>query len=208
MSTSTSNNKEFFLIRHAESMGNIGLDPGFDPLLSPLGHAQAQACAQLMREYCDECTLILASPFERCLMTADEIASASELTYTIEPDIQEYFKADWFPIKKVQFESLEQKAKKHPLASIEANAPSQWWPEKNESADEFYLRISMFRNHLINNSVFNAEKIVCIGHWASVQALAYSMVPNIDMPFVKNAAVTKINYSESRFNADFVNLEK
>ena len=200
----TVDKREFFLIRHAESMGNIGLDTGYDPLLSPLGHAQAKQSAEFMKQFCNQQdTLILASPFNRCLITAEEIAKTSNLTFQIVTELQEFFQADWFPIKKISFESLKLKAERY--IHITGNYDnSQWWPEKNETLDEFSIRMAIFRNKLTGNT-FSSKKIVLIGHWASIQQLAQHMVPTINMNVVKNGAVTKINYINGKFQTEFIN---
>ena len=87
--------KEFYLIRHAQSMGNIGMDTGDDSDLSPLGHAQVKQCATFMQDYCDDTTLILSSPFERCLITAEAIAIENSLTIQIVVALHELFAKEW-----------------------------------------------------------------------------------------------------------------
>ncbi len=64
--------------------------------------------------------------------------------------------------------------------------------------------MAMLRNKLLS-SEFDAEKVICIGHWASIASLAYAMVPDIDLPVVDNAAVTGINYVDGQFSAEFIN---
>lgn len=196
-------NKEFYLIRHAQSMGNIGMDTGYDPDLSPLGHAQAKQCALFMQDYCDSETLILASPFERCLVTAEAIAEASSSKVRMVVALHEFFAREWFVIKRVKILSLAKKAEKHHLVVGEYD-DKQWWPSENETQQEVEVRMAMFRNNLLS-SKFDAEKIVCVGHWASIASLAYAMVPDIDMPVVDNAAVTKIDYFNGEFSIDFIN---
>lgn len=195
--------KEFFLIRHAQSMGNIGMDRSDDPDLSPLGRAQAEQCASFMQNYCDENTLILSSPFERCLLTAEAIASQNSLKIRMVVALHELFAKEWFVMKKVKFQSLIEKARKHPL--IEGSYDNgKWWPEENETQQEVEIRLAMLRNRLVSDQ-YNAEKIICVGHWASIAALAHSMVPEIDLPFVDNAAVTKIDFYSGEFAIDFIN---
>ncbi len=196
--------KEFYLIRHAQSMGNIGMDRGYDPGLSPLGHAQAKNCGEEMKQFCDPDTLILSSPFERCIITAEAIAEVNGLKVTIMTDLHEHFAAEWFPVKKVKFESLKEKAAKHDLVTGEYD-DSKWWPEVNEGYDDVNVRLAMLRNFLTKSSAFPNTKIVCVGHWASIAALAELMVPDIDFLFVENAGITKINYINGKFSDEFVN---
>lgn len=195
--------KEFFLIRHAESMGNIGMDGSYDPGLSPLGHAQAKHCGKEMLRFCDSDTLILSSPFERCLLTAEAIAEESDLTIKIMALLHEHFAEEWFPIRKVKFESLSEKAAKHELVIGEYD-DNRWWPEVNEDLKDVKVRMAMVRNVLTGRE-YNNSKIVCVGHWASIKPLAELMVPDIDFPYVENAGVTKINYISGKFQEEFVN---
>ncbi len=195
--------KEFYLIRHAQSMGNIGLDTGSDPDLSPLGHAQAKQCATLMEEYCDDNTLILSSPFERCLVTSEAIAVKNSLKIKMVVALHEFFAREWFSMKRVKLLSLSEKAEKHPLI-IGDYDNNQWWPDENESQQEVEVRMAMLRNRLVSGE-YKSEKIICVGHWASIASLAYAMTPEIDLPFVENAAVTKIDFYDGEFTVDFIN---
>lgn len=195
--------KEFYLIRHGQSMGNIGMDSGNDPDLSPLGHAQAKQCGIFMQDHCDENTLLISSPFERCLRTAEAIAERNGLKIKMEPSLHEFFSSDWFVMSKVQLLSLPEKAARHPLVSG-FYPPEQWWPIENETSEDLDIRMAMFRNRLLSNE-FDAEKVICIGHWASIASLANSMVPGIEMPVVENAAITCIYYNDGEFSVEFIN---
>lgn len=196
-------NKEFYLIRHAQSMGNIGMDSGNDPDLSPLGRAQAEHCATFMQDYCDKDTLILSSPFERCLKTAEAIATQNSLKIRIVVALHELFAREWFVMKKVKLISLAEKARKHPLV-VGYYDNGKWWPDDNETQQEVEIRMAMLRNRLVSHE-YDSDKIICIGHWASIAALAHAMVPDIDIPFVDNATVTKIDFFGGEFSVDFTN---
>lgn len=195
--------KEFFLIRHAESLGNIGLDSGYDPGLSPRGYAQAAHCAEKMKSFCSPDTLILSSPFERCITTAEIIAEESDLLVTIVPALHEHFAVESFPMKRVKLDSMRVKAEKHKrVAGVYDD--SCWWPEENEGQEDLNVRMSIFRNNLIG-SRFSAPQILCIGHLPSLIALAKSMVPEIVVGRFDNCGVIKINYKNGKFSLEFVN---
>lgn len=195
--------KEFYLIRHGQSMGNIGMASSDDPDLSPLGHAQAKQCGIFMQDYCDEDTLIISSPFERCLRTSEAIAELNDLKIRMEPALHEFFASDWFVMNKVKLLSLPEKASRHPLV-VGFYSDERWWPSENETTEDVEIRMAMFRNRLLSRD-FDAEKIICVGHWASIASLANAMVPGIDMPVVENAGVTCIYYTDGEFSAEFVN---
>ncbi|MBN1863507.1 MAG: histidine phosphatase family protein [Victivallales bacterium] len=195
--------KIFYLVRHAESLGNIGIVAGWDPGLSPLGHAQARQCAEFMSCFDLSGAIVLSSPFERCLSTAEMIASENSLSVRIEVSLHELFAAEWFPVGQVKFRSLAEKASSHDL--IEGDYPGgRWWPERNEGTGDVQVRMAIFRNRLLG-AEFPFERIVCVGHWASVDALAASMVPGIVLDRVDNASVTQIFFSGGKLSTGFVN---
>jgi len=195
--------KEFYLIRHAQSMSNVGLDSGYDADLSPLGHVQAKQCAELMHEYCDNDTLILSSPFERCIVTAEAIASFNQLTVTLLPELHELFADEWFVMNKIKLPSLQQKAEQHSFV-VGTYSDDRWWPQDNETSKQLDIRMAMLRNRLLSNE-FQSEKIICIGHWASIASLACSMLPEMEIPVVENAGVTGIDYTDGCFSLNFIN---
>ena len=195
--------KTFYLVRHAESLGNIGIDTGWDPHLSPQGHAQAARCAEFLGRFCDGETLLLASPFERCLMTAEQIARHSGLRIKIEVALHEFFAQEWYPVRSVRMASLKEKALAHPL--VEGEYPDgRWWPERNENYEDLKVRMAMLRNRLLG-AEFAAGTIVCVGHWISVQILVALMLNGIDMPVVDNASVTEVKYCGGRLSCGFIN---
>jgi broad specificity phosphatase PhoE len=195
-------NKEFYLVRHAESMGNTGMDGGYDPALSPLGYAQAKQCAENLKQFCEKDTLLFSSPFERCIMTAEAIAEATGLKVTIMPALHEYFNKESFPIHKIKLKSIKEKASRHHfLTGIYDD--SQWWPEKNETLEDLKIRMAMFRNQ-ITGPRFPVSKIVCVGHLPSLLALAEAMVPDEIFRF-PNAGINKINYINGKFSSEFIN---
>ncbi len=185
--------KEFYLVRHAESLENIGIESSVsDPNLSPKGLWQRSKCAEFLKKYCNSRTLILSSPFLRCITTSEAIAQALSTKIRLEPAMHEYFSETLFNIKKVKLPSLKKIASEHP-AITGFYSDENWWPDANEDRATLEMRLAMFRNRLLG-SEFNADKIICVGHWASVEALAKSMVPSMDIFTIANASVTRIDF--------------
>jgi len=194
--------KTFFLIRHAESMGNVGMDNGCDPGLTPQGHAQARKCGEFMAQFCDAETQLLSSPFLRCVTTSKAIAEANGLKIRLVPALHELFLREWFPPASINFSSLREIAENHPLV-IGKYDEIPWWPEDGETEFECIQRLAMFRNRLLG-SEFPEDKIICVGHWASIEALTLSFCPEIHIPPVSNAGVTKIEWDGRKANAEMV----
>lgn len=197
--------KNFFLIRHGESLGNIGMDSSADPNLSPNGHAQVAECALLMKEYLSSNDIILTSPFERCIATAMRIGEQTGVKVVLEPALHEYFAPNLINMKYLKLETITQKQKKYTNLECSLDKLDDvWWPTKAESYQERIIRIAMLRNRLIDKS-FAYANIVCVGHWCSIKDLALLLVPTIKLDFVKNAAITNISYGNNIFNVEFIN---
>ncbi|HCE42983.1 MAG TPA: hypothetical protein DET40_05505 [Lentisphaeria bacterium] len=196
--------KEFYIVRHAESMENIGIESSvFDPGLSPKGLWQKNKCAEFLKKYCGSQTILLSSPFLRCVMTSEAIASAIGTKITLEPALHEYFSKTLFNIKKVKLPSLRKIASGHPLVAG-GYSDDKWWPDANEDKAALEMRLTMFRNRLLGEE-FNSDGIVCVGHWASVEALAKSLVPSMDVSTVANASVIRIDFDGRKCRLVFNN---
>jgi len=66
------------------------------------------------------------------------------------------------------------------------------------------MRLSIFRNRLLG-SEFGYDNIVCISHCPSVMALASVLCPDIHIPKIDSASITKITFNGSKCQAEFVN---
>ena len=63
---------ELFLVRHGEAAASWGEAP--DPGLSELGQQQAEAAAKLLGQHIGNDTLLISSPLQRALETAEPLA--------------------------------------------------------------------------------------------------------------------------------------
>lgn len=196
--------RDFYLIRHAESLGNIAMSGGGDPGLSPLGRAQAAYCAENLAELIGaRQTLALSSPFERCLDTAEIIISRLDNCEGVrmEPALSESLGGYNLPIG-YKPAALDEKARNHSFPDDEYDG-GQWWSMEVETDQSVSMRMSMFRNRLLGPE-YDAEVVICVGHWPTIAALARAMVPDIDMRKVANAAITEITYDE-QFKLELLN---
>ncbi|MFZ2653338.1 MAG: histidine phosphatase family protein [Victivallales bacterium] len=196
--------KEIYIVRHAESMENIGIESSvFDPGLSPKGLWQKNKCAEFLKKYCNSRSILLSSPFLRCVITSETIAEAIGTKIRLEPALHEYFSTTLFNIKKVKLPSLKKIASTHPL--ITGDYPDdKWWPDANEDRAALEMRLALFRNRLLGNE-FNSDRIICVGHWASVEALAKSLVPSMDIFSVENTSVIRIDFDGRKCHLVFNN---
>jgi broad specificity phosphatase PhoE len=197
--------QRFFLIRHGESLGNIGLDSSVDPTLSPTGHIQVEKCARLINNICKQSGVIYTSPLERCIVTAEAIHKITGMAVKLEPDLHEYFSHNMRFAKDIKLTTISEKKKKHDFLILPDEYEDKWWPKSNETPSDLELRISMFRNRLLREER-NTNNIICIGHWCSIKALAESFISDIDFKYVGNATVTCIVRKEdASFSMDFIN---
>lgn len=189
--------KDFYLIRHGQSLANAGIDDHFDTPLSPPGRAQAGRCGQFMACLLnDREARILASPFRRAVQTADLVAAACGLPIHLEPALHELFLAGWFTPGHVPLLPLPELAKAFPR--IVGNYPSgPWWPDAAENAEDVVRRATGMRNRLLGNE-FPEASIACVSHYGFISALSESLCPGISLENIANASVTHLRWDGER----------
>ena len=84
-----------YLLRHGQSLFNLHYtethkDPGIeDPVLTPLGQAQAEAAAELLAD--KPITRIIVSPYTRALQTAEPVLTRLRLPAEVMHEVRERF---------------------------------------------------------------------------------------------------------------------
>ena len=197
--------RQFYLIRHAESLGNIALSGSVDAGLSPLGRSQAAHCSEVLTELIGlEETLVLSSPMERCLDTSEIIASKlrSCEEVKLEPILCESFGEYNLPMG-YKPDSLKTKTTRRDRVVGEYD-DAQWWSMEHDTAESLAIRMAMLRNRLLGDRDFDFPVVVCVGHWPTIAALAKSMTSEAALRKVDNAAITKIIYDEE-FKLELLN---
>jgi probable phosphoglycerate mutase len=77
---------DLYIIRHGESMGNIGYDSD-DPVLTELGHKQAELLALRLRNI--KFDAILSSPLTRAVQTATPLSELRNTPITVMDELYE-----------------------------------------------------------------------------------------------------------------------
>ena len=163
---------QIYLIRHAESMGNIETDESFDvmnPPLSPHGRLQAEAVAGRMSAV--KLDAVYSSPLERAITTALPISSACNSSIHFEPLLRE----------------------KDVCLSFKG------FSLKPESESECAARAEEFLNLIKENH--KCGKIAVVSHGEFLQFLFRAMmgISEYDIKFcVYNASLTKINLRNNK----------
>ncbi len=197
--------KYFYLVRHGESLGNLGFNVGCDPSLSPKGRTQAAFCAEFLHKECLGTALIFSSPFLRCLQTAHAISEKIAGGIRLEPLLHEFYSKELFP-EEAKFSPLKE------IASSNRNIVgtydgSTWMPDKYESKENLLIRAAILRNSMLSGEQTmsgECSRIILVAHFASIVAMAEVML-GIKMQTVSNCSVTKISFADGEFLVEYMN---
>lgn len=162
------------LLRHGQSEFNLLFtqtrkDPGIaDPVLTPLGHEQAEAAAVALAQ--EDIRRIVVSPYRRAIQTALPAARRLGLPLTVTPVVRERYAficdigsprtalAETFP--EVDFTRLEE----------------VWWPPQEEPADQVEGRAGLFRAEMA--ALDDWAHTLVVSHWGFIMALTGLSVTN------------------------------
>ena len=162
------------LIRHAQSEWNdlftrTRVDAGpADPVLTAAGREQAAAAAERLAEM--NVAQIVASPYRRCLQTADVIAKRLGLSIKIDPLVRERcaFSCD-------QGSQPTELRREWPFLSFEALS-RDWWGRSIESQASVSGRAWQFRSQAA--AWLDEPRMLVVSHWGFLRALTNLEVEN------------------------------
>ncbi len=162
------------LLRHGQSEFNLHFsatrrDPGLiDPVLTPLGHAQAEAAAAALAG--EAISRVIVSPYTRTLQTAAPLLAQRGVRPEIIPLVRERFAftCDIGSAPAVLAERFPAHALDH--------LPTQWWPEVRESEDAVIARADQFRAMMA--AADDWRETILISHWGFILALTGQSVMN------------------------------
>jgi len=100
-------NKAIYLIRHGESHANVGMGSSDDPALTIKGEHQARLCSQHLSELCGQNTIVLSSPFKRCILTVKYFAEHMQTKIHLESHLHEMFARGMFSLRHLKLHSLK-----------------------------------------------------------------------------------------------------
>ena len=159
-----------YIIRHAQSLGNLQQHRTPDDGLSPLGYQQAALIPAAFVGV--PVSVIYCSPFRRTIETATPLARAQGLRLTLVPELSEIFDAE-----------ARRDHPWEPVPQIEANDPlvrfvprprrgDQWWPAWPEREEvEVRQRVQRFYDADIAPLLGTDAHVVVVGHGATVGQL-------------------------------------
>jgi broad specificity phosphatase PhoE len=156
-----------YLLRHGQSLFNLHFtetrkDPGIeDPVLTPLGRAQAEAAAELLAG--KPITRIIVSPYTRALQTAEPVLARHAVPVEVMHEVRERFAfaCDIGSHREVLAERFPQHRFDH--------LPDRWWPEGRETLEEATARADWFRAEMKSRE--DEDTTLLVSHWAFILAL-------------------------------------
>jgi len=171
------------LMRHGQShfnvhFGQTHVDPGLrDPGLTALGRSQVTEAAEHLRR--EEIKAIVVSPYTRTLETAEIVAEALDLAYTVDPAIGEQakFTCDIGTPRRAL-------AARWPHLDLD-HMPDEWWPALEESELSIDGRCRAFR-----------DRMAAGGDWRGVLVIThYHVIRILTGHPVHNAALVRFDPS-------------
>jgi broad specificity phosphatase PhoE len=163
-----------YLLRHGQSLFNLHFtetrkDPGIeDPVLTPLGHTQAEAAAELLAG--KGITRIIVSPYTRALQTAEPVLARLKVPVEVMHEVRERFA---FACDVGSHRDLL--AERFPHHRFD-HLPDRWWPEGRETLEEALARADWFRARMAARE--DQETTLLVSHWAFILALTGISVEN------------------------------
>lgn len=165
------------LLRHGQSEFNLHFtrtrkDPGIeDPVLTPLGHEQAEAAAETLAGR--DIRRIIVSPYTRAIQTALPAAERLGLPLTVTPTVRERyaFTCDvGSPLSRLR----------HRFPALEfGGLDEMWWPSVEEPAHQVEARARRFRHEMA--ALEDWAHTLVVSHWGFILAFTGRSVTNGEM---------------------------
>lgn len=162
------------LLRHGQSEFNLHFtatrqDPGIpDPVLTPLGHAQAEAAAAALAAH--DIRRIVVSPYTRALQTVAPVARRLGLAVQVDPVVRERyaFVCDvGSPVTRLRLAWPELDL---------AHVDEVWWPDGEEGEAGVVARAAHFRAAMA--ALPDHAHTLVVSHWGFILAMTGRSVGN------------------------------
>ena len=162
------------LMRHGQSHFNVHFgrnrqDPGLrDPGLTETGRAQARSAARHLGDHA--VTEIIASPYTRALETAEIVATALDMTFSVEPLVgeQAVFTCDIGTPRSGLTD-------RWPHLSLD-HLEDEWWPPLEESERSLEQRCRTFRARMSKHEAWHG--VLVVTHYHVIRTLTGHPVQN------------------------------
>gem|GEM_PF-1703190 len=188
-----------YVVRHAESLSNVGPVAGLNSCLSALGEQQAEALAERLSAV--PLSAIYSSPFARCLATARAVGQGRDVPIRVRPDLCEHHHLATGASADPGLEPVEDLVRRNPgvIPCPDYPAPFDWVPT-NESFADLVVRMRAFAAHLKVRWTGVDDVVAVFGHGSPIARLIEAWI--IDRPgpsfrfTIDNCAVTALRFCE------------
>lgn len=171
-----------YIVRHGESMANIGQTEEADCLLSMRGEAQALRLPRLFEDA--KLDGIFSSPLKRTILTATPLACSQALPIILMPEMTEYFNLEWTAYRDHAWTSCRTIESVHEgVRFVACHDPErQWWPNWPEERREVSERVKQFYERELVPLFGTDRRIAVFGHGATTTDLSMLACPDAVFP--------------------------
>jgi broad specificity phosphatase PhoE len=169
-----------YIIRHGQSLANIGKQITPNCGLSTLGEEQSQSLIKFFESI--KIDVIYSSPLKRTIQTATPLAKSKLLPILLVPEMCEIFNEEWIDHRDYEWESCKQITSEYSRVQfIEAhNTTNKWWPDWPETTERVMERVNHFYNTELERYIGTDKKIVVFGHGHTTGDLKKIVCPSND----------------------------
>lgn len=162
---------KLYVIRHAQSLLNIGIGKTPNVGLSDFGKKQADCIRKFFGG--KDVDVIYCSPFKRVIETALPLAQEKELPIILAPEMCEFFHEHALDYRDYHWELTTDIMNEFPLARFhEKQTAPQWWPAWPEQQEDVTQRVTNFyENEIIGRHLNSDRTIIVFGHGATTGEL-------------------------------------
>jgi 2,3-bisphosphoglycerate-dependent phosphoglycerate mutase len=186
-----------YVIRHAESLGNVQAEEGLNTALSPVGLQQAEALAR--RFDGQPIAAIYSSPFARSIQTALPIARRLHLPIRIRPELCEFQGLAPGEQADLGLAGIAAITARHPETTPCPDFAGPFaWPPPDESLSDMIARVRSFANALKARWLASEDTVLVIGHGSPIARMIEAWLTDQPGPSfrftIDNAAVAALRY--------------
>ena len=198
---------ELFLIRHGESLANVGLTDELDSLLTPLGECQAVVTGHTLAKYIPTdgaYTIALVSPFRRTLMTCERIVRLIDAPAEVYEDLHEYTSDKRFST----FRSInpDQFLTEFSSRLISSHLESPWQVTVRETTQLLFERANRIRCDLLERYPIDS-RLILVSHAEPIARLIEAFClqfPAATPPPVDNCSIWRLHIPNKTDPAEIV----
>jgi broad specificity phosphatase PhoE len=180
---------DLYVIRHAQSLLNIGVSDSPNAGLSPFGREQTLCLQKFFRDI--HIDVIYSSPLRRVIETANPIAAQKKLPIHLVPDMCEFFHEEALDYRDYKWETLSTIIGEFPNAKFyKTDTKNKWWPNWPEKEENVKERVTRFYKEEIKGYFSSSSAVLVFGHGATTGELK-NIISNKTMNPCPNAGIFK-----------------